>query len=60
MYVILKVSEGLLHISKLNYVHRSIKAANILITDNCTCKVGGFGYLVKMKEGTYFETQSKL
>ena len=34
-----EVALGLEYLTKKNFVHRDIAARNILLTDNCTCKV---------------------
>ncbi|XP_040204271.1 tyrosine-protein kinase Blk-like [Rana temporaria] len=55
-----QVAEGMAYIEKKNYIHRDLRAANVLVSDILSCKIGDFGlarvidseYIAK--EGTKF------
>ncbi|XP_056418982.1 tyrosine-protein kinase Blk isoform X2 [Hyla sarda] len=55
-----QVAEGMAYIEKKNYIHRDLRAANVLVNDILCCKIGDFGlariidteYIAK--EGTKF------
>ncbi|XP_040283121.1 tyrosine-protein kinase Blk isoform X3 [Bufo bufo] len=55
-----QVAEGMAYIEKKNYIHRDLRAANVLVSDIMCCKIGDFGlariidteYIAK--EGTKF------
>ncbi|XP_073481237.1 tyrosine-protein kinase Blk [Aquarana catesbeiana] len=55
-----QVAEGMAYIEKKNYIHRDLRAANVLVSDILGCKIGDFGlarvidseYIAK--EGTKF------
>ncbi|KAM4771253.1 tyrosine-protein kinase Blk [Rhinophrynus dorsalis] len=38
-----QVAEGMAYIEKKNYIHRDLRAANVLVSDILCCKVGDFG-----------------
>ncbi|KAG9467842.1 hypothetical protein GDO78_014190 [Eleutherodactylus coqui] len=55
-----QVAEGMAYIEKKNYIHRDLRAANVLVSEILGCKIGDFGlariidseYIAK--EGTKF------
>ncbi|KAM9316367.1 tyrosine-protein kinase Blk [Gastrophryne carolinensis] len=38
-----QVAEGMAYIEKKNYIHRDLRAANVLVSDILCCKIGDFG-----------------
>ncbi|KAM8953273.1 tyrosine-protein kinase Blk [Pelodytes ibericus] len=38
-----QVAEGMAYIEKKNYIHRDLRAANVLVSDILSCKIGDFG-----------------
>ncbi|XP_030051429.1 tyrosine-protein kinase Blk [Microcaecilia unicolor] len=38
-----QVAEGMAYIEKRNYIHRDLRAANILVSDTLCCKIADFG-----------------
>ncbi|XP_028987858.1 tyrosine-protein kinase Lyn [Betta splendens] len=38
-----QIAEGMAYIEKRNYIHRDLRAANVLVSDNLLCKIADFG-----------------
>ncbi|XP_039605406.1 tyrosine-protein kinase Blk isoform X2 [Polypterus senegalus] len=47
-----QVAEGMAYIERKNYIHRDLRAANILVSETLTCKVADFG-LARIIENEY-------
>ena len=47
------VLKGLMHIHKINLIHRDIKGANILLSEDGYAKLGDFGIGIQMKDEEY-------
>ncbi|XP_053314630.1 tyrosine-protein kinase Blk [Spea bombifrons] len=47
-----QVAEGMAYIEKKNYIHRDLRAANVLVSDIMCCKIGDFG-LARIIETEY-------
>ncbi|KAL6096040.1 blk [Pungitius sinensis] len=47
-----QIAEGMAYIERKNYIHRDVRAANILVSDTLTCKVADFG-LARIIETEY-------
>lgn len=43
----------------MNYVHRDLRAANILVGDNLVCKVADFGLARLIEDNEYTARQGK-
>ena len=55
-----QVSEGMAYLEKEDFVHRDVRAANILVAANLTCKVADFGLArATSDDGIYGSSQSK-
>lgn len=55
-------------IERMNYIHRDLRAANILVGDNLVCKIADFGlarliedneYTARQGEFTYMHIQAR-
>ncbi|XP_056283407.1 tyrosine-protein kinase Blk [Pseudoliparis swirei] len=47
-----QIAEGMAYIETKNYIHRDVRAANILVSDTLHCKVADFG-LARITESEY-------
>ncbi|XP_068432680.1 tyrosine-protein kinase Blk [Clinocottus analis] len=47
-----QIAEGMAYIEMKNYIHRDVRAANILVSDSLDCKVADFG-LARIIESEY-------
>lgn len=45
------------YVEKMNYVHRDLRAANILVGDNLVCKVADFGLARLIEDNEYTARQ---
>lgn len=47
------------YVERMNYVHRDLRAANILVGDNLVCKVADFGLARLIEDNEYTARQGK-
>ncbi|CAM9618085.1 tyrosine-protein kinase Yes-like [Lampetra fluviatilis] len=52
-----QISSGMAYIEKMNYVHRDLRAANILVKDNLVCKIADFGLARLIEDNEYSAQQ---
>lgn len=45
------------YVERMNYVHRDLRAANILVGDNLVCKVADFGLARLIEDNEYTARQ---
>ena len=48
------------YIEKMNYIHRDVRAANILVGKNQVCKVADFGLARLIEDDEYNAHQGKI
>lgn len=44
-------------IERMNYIHRDLRAANILVADNLVCKIADFGLARLIEDNEYTARQ---
>ncbi|RVE56151.1 hypothetical protein OJAV_G00233400 [Oryzias javanicus] len=52
-----QVSAGMAYIEKMNYIHRDLRSANILVGDNMACKIADFGLARLIEDNEYSARQ---
>ena len=53
-----QIALALDHVTSMHYVHRNVRAQNVLLSRNMVCKLTGFSYAVQLnKDGVYFTTE---
>lgn len=51
--VSLQIAEGMAYIEKKNYIHRDLRAANVLVSDSLLCKIADFGLARVIEDDQY-------
>ncbi|KPP66462.1 hypothetical protein Z043_115034 [Scleropages formosus] len=54
-----KIADGMAFIERMNYIHRDLRAANILVGDNLVCKIADFGLARLIEDNEYTARQGK-
>ncbi|XP_040186477.1 proto-oncogene tyrosine-protein kinase Src isoform X1 [Rana temporaria] len=52
-----QISSGMAYVERMNYVHRDLRAANILVGENLVCKVADFGLARLIEDNEYTARQ---
>lgn len=48
------------YIERMNYIHRDLRAANILVGENLVCKIADFGLARLIEDNEYTARQGKI
>uniref|UniRef100_A0A668VTD8 Tyrosine-protein kinase n=1 Tax=Oreochromis aureus TaxID=47969 RepID=A0A668VTD8_OREAU len=52
-----KIADGMAFIERMNYIHRDLRAANILVGENLVCKIADFGLARLIEDNEYTARQ---
>ncbi|XP_036438435.1 tyrosine-protein kinase fynb isoform X3 [Colossoma macropomum] len=52
-----QVAGGMAYIERMNYIHRDLRSANILVGDNLACKIADFGLARLIEDNEYTARQ---
>lgn len=55
-----QIAEGMSFIEKRNYIHRDLRAANVLVSESLLCKIADFGLARVIEDDEYSAREGKL
>lgn len=58
--VSLQIAEGMAYIEKKNYIHRDLRAANVLVSESLLCKIADFGLARVIEDDQYTAREGEL
>ncbi|KAK1797452.1 hypothetical protein P4O66_008301 [Electrophorus voltai] len=53
----MEISDGMAFIERMNYIHRDLRASNVLVSDNMVCKIADFGLARLIEDDEYTARQ---
>lgn len=59
-YLVPQVAEGMAYMERMNYIHRDLRAANILVGERLVCKIADFGLARLIEDDEYNPQQGAL
>lgn len=54
-----QIAEGMSFIEKRNYIHRDLRAANVLVSESLLCKIADFGLARVIEDDEYSAREGK-
>lgn len=59
-FVLLQIAEGMAFIERKNYIHRDLRAANVLVSESLLCKIADFGLARVIEDDEYSAREGKM